>query len=404
MPDSEHKQATCETTRKVIVCVDDDRALLEGLTQQLDAAFGEEYDVEGAESALEAIELIERLYEEGHVVDMVISDQVMPGMKGDELLERLHVQYPDTIKIMLTGQAGLDSAIHAINNAGLSRYLVKPWDDDEFILAVRDLLDRLELERENKRLFQELQVAYKQLVETQEQLIETEKLAVVGKMATGIVHEIRNQLTVLGYAEVIKMAVPDNQKVNEYVQNVLDARVRILSVVDEIRRFARKQTQPYQKDSYLLTEVIESALTIIAYDQDAKRRKFITEYQVEPFLVLNRNKIIQVLLNMLRNAIQATTEDGTITIVVTKNAEYVIIDVSDDGCGIPSNQLESIWEPFFTTKGERGTGLGLEICKRIIKGHSGSISCQSEEGKGSTFTIRLPLDSGDTADNTVSSS
>lgn len=385
-------QRAGETERRVIVCVDDDRALLEGLTQQLDEAFGESHDIEGAESAQEALELIEELHQEGHVVDMVISDQVMPGMKGDELLALLHTQYPELITVMLTGQAGLDSAIHAINNAGLSRYLVKPWNDDEFIRTIRELLEKLHLEQENTRLYGELQEAYQHLQETQEQLIQAEKLAVVGKLTAGIAHEIRNQLTVLGYAEVIKMTVPENPQVGEYVQNILDARMRILSIVEEIRQFARKQAQSYQKESFVLTSVIDTALTIVSYDKDAKKRNFVKDYQISPVLKLNRDKIIQVLLNLLRNAVQATEEEGLITLVVAENEDFAIIDVSDNGCGIPADQLETIWEPFFTTKGESGTGLGLEICKRIIEGHNGRISCQSEEAKGTTFTIELPLD------------
>ncbi len=396
-------QTSGESGRKVIICVDDDRALLEGLTQQLDETFGESHDIEGTENAQEAIELIGELRQEGHVVEMVISDQVMPGMKGDELLELLHRQSPEIITVMLTGQAGLDSAIHAINHAGLSRYLVKPWNDDEFIRTIRELLEKLRLEQENARLFRDLQEAYQHLTETQEQLIQAEKLAVVGKLTAGIAHEIRNQLTILGYAEVIKMAVPENPQVDEYVQNILDARMRILSIVDEIRQFARKQTQSYQKEPCLLTSVVDTALAITNYDKDAKQRNVVKEYQISPVLTLNRDKIIQVLLNLMRNAVQATEEEGTITLVVAENEEYAIIDVSDNGCGIPANQLESIWEPFFSTKGESGTGLGLEICKRIIHGHNGRISCQSGAGTGTTFTIELPLDVPEEDDNELGS-
>ena len=382
--------------RRYIVCVDDDRALLDGLTQQLEEAFAATHEVEGAESAKEAIQLVEELSHGMSVVEMVISDQVMPGMKGDQLLEILHQRYPQMITVMLTGQAGLDSAIRAINHAGLSRYIVKPWHDDEFIMNIRELLDKFRLERENERLFQELQAAYQHLKETQEQLIHAEKLAVVGKLTAGIAHEIRNQLTILGYAEVIRMAVPENKQVAQYVQNILDTRNRILSIVDEIRQFAKNQAQSYTKLPVSLTNVVNTALSIIGYDRDAKKRTFVRDFQVAPVLTMNPDKIIQVVINLVRNAVQATAENGTITVIISANDSRALIDITDNGCGIPPEQQELIWQPFFTTKGETGTGLGLDICRRIIEGHHGRISCRSEVGVGTTFTIELPLEEGAT--------
>ena len=382
--------------RRYIVCVDDDRALLDGLTQQLEEAFAATHEVEGAESAQEAIQLVEELSHRMSVVEMVISDQVMPGMKGDQLLEILHQRYPQMITVMLTGQAGLDSAIRAINHAGLSRYIVKPWHDDEFIMNIRELLDNFRLERENERLFQELQAAYQHLKETQEQLIHAEKLAVVGKLTAGIAHEIRNQLTILGYAEVIRMAVPENKQVAQYVQNILDTRNRILSIVDEIRQFAKNQAQSYTKLPVSLTNVVNTALSIIGYDRDAKKRAFVRDFQVAPVLTMNPDKIIQVVINLVRNAVQATAENGTITVIISANDSRALLDITDDGCGIPPEQQDLIWQPFFTTKGETGTGLGLDICRRIIEGHHGRISCRSEVGVGTTFTIELPLEEGAT--------
>ncbi len=378
--------------RRYIICVDDDRALLEGLTQQLDAAFADTHEVEGAESAQEAIHLVEELRDAGGVVEMVISDQVMPGMKGDELLELLHKQYPEMITVMLTGQAGLDSAIYAINHAGLSRYLVKPWNDDEFIMTIRELLAKYRLEQENKRLFRELDTAYRHLKEAQEQLIHAEKLAIVGKLTAGIAHEIRNQLTILGFAEVIRMAVPDNKQVAQYVQNILDTRNRILSIVDEIRQFAKNQTQSYEKVPISLVNVANTALSIMSYDKDAKKRVIVKDFQIAPVLTINPDKIIQVIINLVRNAVQATEENGTITVLITENDTHAIIDVTDNGHGIPSENAEAIWQPFFTTKGELGTGLGLDICRRILEGHHGRIYYRSAVDVGTTFTIELPLE------------
>lgn len=375
-----------------IICVDDDRSLLDVLIQQLEGAFGQTHEIEGAESAQEAIELINELHQTGDRVDMVISDQVMPGMKGDQFLELVHHSYPDTITVMLTGQGGLNSAIHAINNAGLSKYLLKPWNTEELKGTLQDLLERARLERENKRLFQELKKTYEHLKQAQEQLVNSEKLAVVGKLTAGIAHEIRNQLTVLGYAEIIQMAVPGNEQVRQYVTNILGARDRILSIVEEIRQFAKNQAQTYAKEPTSLGEVVETALNIMGYDKEAKRRTIIRKLEASPTLPLNKDKLIQVIINLIRNAVQATQEEDEITVSLTQRNTLALIQVHDTGCGIPAEHLRKIWKPFFSTKGEEGTGLGLDICKRIIEGHNGCISCKSHPGKGTTFTIELPIE------------
>jgi signal transduction histidine kinase len=385
MAKSKHKR------RGYIICVDDDRSLLDVLIQQLDSEFADNHEIEGAESASEAIELVDELFQNEDRVEMVISDQVMPGMKGDQLLEFIHNKYPEVITVMLTGQGGLNSAIYAINNAGLSKYLLKPWNNEDLKLTIRDLLEKAHLERENIRLFSELKEAYQHLKEAQDQLIRSEKLAVVGKLTAGIAHEIRNQLTILGYAEIIKMAVPDNKQVEQYVQNILGARDRILSIVEEIRQFARNQAQSYVKKTVSLADAVETALSIISYDKEAKARNIVKTFQAPPVLPLNRDKIIQVIINLVRNAVQATSAGEEITVLVSQNQNYGLIRISDTGCGIAAEHLSQIWQPFFTTKGEEGTGLGLDICKRIVEGHGGQISCESQVGSGTTFTIELPL-------------
>ena len=182
----------------------------------------------------------------------------------------------------------------------------------------------------------------------------------------------------------------------QYVQNILDTRNRILSIVDEIRQFAKNQAQSYTKLPVSLTNVVNTALSIIGYDRDAKKRAFVRDFQVAPVLTMNPDKIIQVVINLVRNAVQATAENGTITVIISANDSRALLDITDNGCGIPPEQQDLIWQPFFTTKGETGTGLGLDICRRIIEGHHGRISCRSEVGVGTTFTIELPLEEGAT--------
>ncbi|MFH1132474.1 MAG: diguanylate cyclase [Pseudomonadota bacterium] len=138
-----------------IICVDDEEGILVALRQQL-MPFEQECDIDLAQSGQEALDLIDELTKDDEQVVMVIADQIMPGMTGVELLEKIYEQHPDTINILLTGQAGLDAVVRAINNAGLHRYISKPWDEADLQLTVGTLLSKYRLRRENVRLLKDL--------------------------------------------------------------------------------------------------------------------------------------------------------------------------------------------------------------------------------------------------------
>src|SRR5680860_1175394 len=123
--------------KQIILCVDDEEIILEALQEQLDSFFGEEYIIETADSGEDALEFFLELIKEGVQIPVIISDYIMPGMKGDELLKEIHKKSPDSLKILLTGQASIEGISNAINNAQLYRYLSKPWDKDDLILTVK---------------------------------------------------------------------------------------------------------------------------------------------------------------------------------------------------------------------------------------------------------------------------
>ncbi|AAN49147.1 response regulator [Leptospira interrogans] len=148
-----------------IICVDDEISVLETIQQQLRNEFGESHEIEIANSAEEALALMEEIQNSGHVIEVIITDQVMPGMKGSQFLEEVHKKLPDSIKIMLTGQAGLDSAIHAINYGGLSRYVEKPWNIEELTGDIRFLIEKFRQNLENQHLINELSRKIQELEE-----------------------------------------------------------------------------------------------------------------------------------------------------------------------------------------------------------------------------------------------
>ncbi|MEG5160617.1 PAS domain S-box protein, partial [Microcoleus sp. AT3-A2] len=145
-------------TQQVIICVDDEKTILSSLKAELQEAVGKDYIIEIAEGGEEALELIEELLEDGDEIPLLISDHIMPEMKGDELLKQAHLILPKTIKIMLTGQADLGAIAHAINSANLYRYITKPWQSEDLKLTVKEALNSYfqdkQLTEQNAKLHQ----------------------------------------------------------------------------------------------------------------------------------------------------------------------------------------------------------------------------------------------------------
>ena len=135
-----------------IICVDDEMSVLETLREQLREHFGETHEIEIATSAEEALNLMKEIEDSEGRIEVIITDQVMPGMKGDDFLEEINQQHPDIIKILLTGQAGLDNAIHAINKGGLDRYIEKPWNMNNLKDDILTMVHRFRQNIENQRL------------------------------------------------------------------------------------------------------------------------------------------------------------------------------------------------------------------------------------------------------------
>ncbi len=153
-----------------IICVDDEEGILTALRQQLGVRFGDECEISVAQSAKDALELVDELKKAEEPLAVVIADQIMPGMKGVELLEEVNRRSPGTTKILLTGQAGLDAVVAAINKAGLNRYIPKPWDEPDLRLTVEGLLRTYRLHRQNSELVEHLKAKNAELEELNEEL------------------------------------------------------------------------------------------------------------------------------------------------------------------------------------------------------------------------------------------
>ncbi len=158
------------TKRPAIVCVDDEQMVLVSLRDHLTHYLRDQCVIEVAESGEEALELVPELIEDGYEIPLIISDQIMPGMKGDELLIKLHQQYPDMMKIMLTGQASADAVGRAVNQARLYRYISKPWEPQDLALTTKEAIRRYFQDRQLETKNRELQAALQSLSEFNQQL------------------------------------------------------------------------------------------------------------------------------------------------------------------------------------------------------------------------------------------
>src|SRR5712691_4728639 len=245
------------------------------------------------------------------------------------------------------------------------------------------------------RLIQGLQDTNRTLRETHEQLIRTERLATIGQLAAGIAHEVKNPLTaILGFAGTIQTSANSltPEEVREYAGIVVDESRRLQSIIDEVRQYSKPKG--YMMEPAPLVEVVDETLSFTRFDTLLRQIEIRREYRAHPLVRLNRDKIKQVLLNLLRNAAQAmgAPGQGLIRVVVNEEPGFGVVRVIDNGSGMPPETLDRIFQPFFTTKGEEGTGLGLDICRQIIEqGHGGQIWAESEAGVGTTFSLRLPL-------------
>jgi len=230
----------------------------------------------------------------------------------------------------------------------------------------------------------------------QEQLIQSEKLAGVGVLASGVAHEINNPLTgVIGMAEVA-MEEENLPEIKGYLKDILNCGMRISEIVKGLRTYSRSAKQGEQS-LVDINEVLEESLKMVRLATKTTSIEVVKNFQSVDKIEANAGELQQVFTNLLTNAFQAMNEKGgALTLSTRSLKDTVEIKVSDNGKGISQKNINKIFDPFFTTKkiGE-GTGLGLNIVYRIITKYEGTIDVESKEGIGTTFTIKFPIRRGE---------
>ena len=240
---------------------------------------------------------------------------------------------------------------------------------------------------------QELQ---QQIAVLQQQLMETQKLSSVGALASSITHEFNNILmTVINYAKM-GLRHQDPKTRERSFEKILAAGQRAAKITTGMLSYARRQAD--RREAVELKAIVEDVLVLVEKDLQVHRIGWNFNCQGDPWVLVNANQIQQVILNLIINARQAMGDGGQLLLSIGADADAQMgeIRVADSGPGIPPAQLRQIFEPFFSTKdrdeqGQGGTGLGLALCRDVMESHKGRIRVESTVGKGTTFTLKLPL-------------
>ncbi|MFC3722731.1 sensor histidine kinase [Neoaquamicrobium sediminum] len=242
----------------------------------------------------------------------------------------------------------------------------------------------------------ELQLANRQLEATTKQLIMSEKLAAIGEITAGVAHEINNPIAVMqGNLEVVRAVMGDRADEAKTEFRLLDEQIhRISQIVTKLLQFAKPEEYAGYVERHAPDNVIDDCLPLVQHLLNKAEIDIVREKSAKRLLLMNRTELQQVLVNLIVNAIHAMPDGGKLTFV-TRDEDVdgrpgLAIVIADTGVGMSDELIRKVFDPFFTTKRSEGTGLGLSISQTLIKRQGGRISVESEEGRGTTFTIWLP--------------
>lgn len=344
--------------------------------------------------------------------DIVLLDLNMPNLTGFGVMQQLKtvISPGDYLPILvLTADVTLDTRRRALAG-GSKDFVSKPIDHTEVVLRIKNLLEtrflHLGMQRQNADLDEQvrertakLESALAELRATQDHIVKQERLRALGLMAGGIAHDFNNALTMmLGYGELLLPWLQKNGAAREqaYLDHIISAAQDATHVVSRLREFYRPAENNEVRVPVNLNEVVTQAVSLTAPKWKGKCLADGIQIDIQtnllevPNIAANAAELREVFTNLIFNAVDAMPTGGSITISTSPFAGGVELTVSDTGTGMTEAERKRCLEPFFTTKGERGTGLGLAVVYGIIQRHSGTIEIASEPGVGTTFAIHFP--------------
>lgn len=234
-----------------------------------------------------------------------------------------------------------------------------------------------------------------QLATFEHRLIQSEKLAMIGLLAGGIAHDLRNPLNTIDAIRYYLAGLPSLREpaLQERLDVIHKNVQRASGIITNLLEFSRPSK--LRREAIEINSVLDSALALFGKELSAKKIEVVNRYEKVPLVFLNLDAVKQVFLNLLMNAVQAMPDGGTLTLSTKRGAQKDIeIAISDTGVGISKESMQRLFAPFFTTKAEKeGNGLGLYVSNLIIEREGGKITLESEQGKGTTSRVHLPVNS-----------
>ncbi|MEW4527620.1 MAG: hybrid sensor histidine kinase/response regulator [Maioricimonas sp. JB045] len=356
-------------TRDILYVDDEETNLI-----VFESAFEDDFNIHTATSAAEALEILEE-----HPIPVVVADQRMPEMTGVEMFAILRQKYPHTQRVILTGYADSEAIIDAINEGQVYQYVRKPWQRIELLAVLRRALQAHDLSLQNSVLT--------------DRLLVSERSAMLGQATARIAHEMSNQLNVLPLLEVIEDEYAQDEQLVQLAEIARSTYERLTELVSEVKDFMRFDTKVFDRQSLNLTDCVQELVSFLRFHRSVPHDRLRVKMSGAPVVNGNKLKLHQVMLNLVQNAADAIegVDEGMIELTLGQLPDRAVICISDNGCGIAPETLKRIWEPFFTTKGPGGNGMGLDITRQLVESHEGVIECTSSPGQGARFTIYLPL-------------
>ncbi len=353
-----------------------------------------------------------RLFQAGSF-PLVISDWMMPALDGPDLVRRIRAcPRPGYVYVILLTARSEKSDVVQGMEAGADDFVTKPFDREELRVRLRQGERIVQLEHS-------LAAQNRALREAQAALVQSEKLAGLGRLAAGMAHEINNPLAyVTNNLAVLRRDMGDALAVLDAYREGRPAEAarmaeemdlaffrdnfgrtcdksqeglqRVRDIVQNLRDFARLDEAEFKEAD--LNAAIASAVEVLRHEVKVKDIRLETNLGPLPPLLCHPGKLNQVFLNLLLNAVDASQAGGVVAVRSRAEADGgIVVEIQDQGCGIPPEHRSRLFEPFFTTKPVgQGTGLGLSVSFGIVRDHGGTIEVDSEVGRGSTFRIRLP--------------